>query len=77
MPVTDGQSSTRLADQGAGQAPGQQALYRCSFCGKDHQQVRRLIAGPRGVYICNECVGLCNEILNREHVPAGPSPASP
>ena len=35
---------------------------RCSFCGKRQEQVRRLIAGP-GVYICNECVSLCNEIL--------------
>lgn len=35
---------------------------RCSFCGKRQEQVRRLIAGP-GVYICNECVGLCNDIL--------------
>jgi ATP-dependent Clp protease ATP-binding subunit ClpX len=35
---------------------------RCSFCGKRQEQVRRLIAGP-GVYICNECVTLCNDIL--------------
>ena len=35
---------------------------RCSFCGKRQGQVRRLIAGP-GVYICNECVGLCNELI--------------
>lgn len=34
----------------------------CSFCGKRQDQVQRLIAGP-GVYICAECVGLCNEIL--------------
>ena len=40
---------------------------RCSFCGKEAKQVERLIAGP-GVYICNECVMLCNDILeNEEH----------
>jgi ClpX C4-type zinc finger len=38
---------------------------RCSFCGKAHTQVEKVIAGP-GVYICNECVGLCNEILEGE-----------
>ena len=36
---------------------------KCSFCGKRQNQVRRIIAGP-GVYICNECVGLCREILD-------------
>ncbi|HZJ69022.1 MAG TPA: ATP-dependent Clp protease ATP-binding subunit ClpX [Candidatus Eisenbacteria bacterium] len=38
---------------------------KCSFCGKDETQVSRLIAGP-GVFICNECVGLCDEILEEE-----------
>jgi ClpX C4-type zinc finger len=37
---------------------------RCSFCGKTSQEVAKLIAGP-GVYICNECVGLCTEILDK------------
>jgi ATP-dependent Clp protease ATP-binding subunit ClpX len=41
------------------------SLLRCSFCGKSSEQVRKLIAGP-GVYICNECVELCNEILDEE-----------
>ena len=36
---------------------------RCSFCGKPRDQVRRLIAGP-GVYICDECVLLCQEIVS-------------
>ena len=36
---------------------------RCSFCGKSQQEVRRIVAGP-GVYICDECVGLCMEIVN-------------
>ena len=38
---------------------------RCSFCGKSRDQVRKLIAGPT-VYICDECVGLCNEIMAEE-----------
>ena len=38
---------------------------RCSFCGKEQRMVKRLVAGPN-VYICNECISLCNEILNDE-----------
>jgi ATP-dependent Clp protease ATP-binding subunit ClpX len=38
---------------------------KCSFCGKSQEQVRKLIAGP-GVYICDECVELCNEILDED-----------
>jgi hypothetical protein len=37
---------------------------RCSFCAKLHTEVERLVAGP-GVYICNECVGLCNEVMDQ------------
>jgi ATP-dependent protease Clp ATPase subunit len=40
-----------------------QGHFTCSFCGKRREQTRRLIAGPNGVYICAECVALCNEIL--------------
>lgn len=40
-------------------------MLKCSFCGKSQKQVRKLIAGP-GVYICNECVDLCNEIIEEE-----------
>ena len=39
-------------------------VVNCSFCGKSSQQVRELIAGP-GVYICNECIDLCNDIVQR------------
>lgn len=39
---------------------------RCSFCGKPEEQVRKLIAGPEGVYICDECVGICSEIIEDE-----------
>lgn len=42
--------------------------YQCSFCGKNHHEVKRLIAGPRGVFICDECVQRCNEILAKEAV---------
>ena len=43
---------------------------KCSFCGKSQEQVRKLIAGP-GVYICDECVELCNEILDEELMDEG------
>jgi ATP-dependent Clp protease ATP-binding subunit ClpX len=43
------------------------AHLNCSFCGKSQDQVRKLIAGP-GVYICDECIDLCNEILDEELV---------
>ena len=36
---------------------------RCSFCNKTEDQVRKLIAGPSGVYICDECVEICSEII--------------
>ncbi|MEI3338729.1 MAG: ATP-dependent Clp protease ATP-binding subunit ClpX [Eubacterium sp.] len=39
---------------------------RCSFCGKSQDQVRKLIAGPNGAYICDECVDICNEIIEEE-----------
>ena len=47
--------------------------YRCSFCGKSQEQVHRLIAGPGGVYICNECIDLCREIIEDEQART-PSP---
>ena len=40
-------------------------LSMCSFCGKTHSEVKKLIAGP-GVYICNECIGVCSSILDKE-----------
>ena len=47
---------------------------KCSFCGKSQDQVKKLIAGP-GVYICDECVDLCNEILDEELFEGGPNAA--
>src|SRR3954470_23027660 len=38
---------------------------RCSFCGKGQKEVKKLIAGP-GVYICDECIDLCNDIISEE-----------
>lgn len=52
---------------------------KCSFCGKSQEQVRKLIAGP-GVYICDECVDLCNEILDDELIDTSrrsPQPVPP
>jgi ATP-dependent Clp protease ATP-binding subunit ClpX len=50
--------------------------YRCSFCGKSQDQVQRLIAGPGGVYICDECVDLCREIIEEEQSTVKPRPAT-
>ena len=43
-------------------------VLRCSFCNKTQDQVRKLIAGPKGknVYICDECIGICSEIMEEE-----------
>ncbi len=49
---------------------------KCSFCGKSQDQVKKLIAGP-GVYICDECVDLCNEILDEELFDGGPHTGGP
>jgi hypothetical protein len=46
-------------------APTTGVTMRCSFCGKDQTEVRKLIAGP-SVFICDECVGLCDKILANE-----------
>ena len=45
---------------------GEHNKVRCSFCNKSEDQVRKLIAGPEGVYICDECIDLCAEILEEE-----------
>lgn len=53
----------------------QEGVYLCSFCGKDQDQIKRLVAGPGGVYICDECVNLCKQIIDAEDTPA-PRPRS-
>ena len=40
--------------------------FRCSFCNKTQDQVRKLVAGPKGVYICDECIEVCTEIMEDE-----------
>ena len=61
-----------MADSG-GIAPGASRLptLSCSFCTKDKDSVAKLVAGP-GVYICNECVQLCNDILVQEQRASSP-----
>ncbi|MFL5759745.1 MAG: ATP-dependent Clp protease ATP-binding subunit ClpX [Thermomicrobiales bacterium] len=55
---------------------GGRVHYRCSFCNKGQEEVRRLIAGPNQVYICDECVQLCREIIEEEEpVPARAQPS--
>ena len=45
---------------------GKSPLLHCSFCGKNQHDVSKLIAGPSSIYICNECVELCNDIIREE-----------
>ncbi len=45
---------------------GSDSRVRCSFCGKTEDQVRKMIAGPGGTYICDECVDICHEIIQEE-----------
>jgi ATP-dependent Clp protease ATP-binding subunit ClpX len=49
-----------------------EAVLRCSFCGKSQDETQRLIAGP-GVYICDECVGLCGLLVADQPTPSFPS----
>ncbi|MFM2120730.1 MAG: hypothetical protein RL722_2198, partial [Pseudomonadota bacterium] len=51
-------------------ATGEKTLY-CSFCGKSQHEVKKLIAGP-SVFICDECIELCNDIIRDEVPPAEP-----
>ena len=50
----------------AGKSNDNTTKLRCSFCGKTEKQVRKLIAGPNDVFICDECISLCDEILEDE-----------
>lgn len=45
---------------------GTRQISHCSFCGKTQEQVERLIGGPNGIFICDECVALCDEIISEE-----------
>jgi hypothetical protein len=61
------------SDTAPGKAPGKAALLvNCSFCAKPSSAVAKVIAGP-GVYICNECIQLCNDILEEEQQASSPA----
>ncbi|MEZ5447405.1 MAG: ClpX C4-type zinc finger protein, partial [Gammaproteobacteria bacterium] len=53
-----------MSDNRQNKGEGDRLLY-CSFCGKSQHEVRKLIAGP-SVFICDECVELCNDIIREE-----------
>jgi ATP-dependent Clp protease ATP-binding subunit ClpX len=64
--------SGHSASEGA-TAPGPAKTLHCSFCFKSQHEVRKLISGPASVFICDECVALCNEIIaGPERRPARP-----
>lgn len=78
--IGDGRHATRLFARWLNRRRRREAgrPAACSFCGKMQAQVTKIIAGPGGVYICNECVGLCNDILAEELVlPPDGGPPSP
>ena len=54
-------------------AKNDERAVRCSFCGKRQEQVRRIMSGPNGVYICNECVELCTTLLREDMYETEPS----
>ena len=58
-----------MTDSGNAAGGGQVGTLYCSFCTKDKDSVAKLVAGP-GVYICNECIDLCTQILATETTPA-------
>ena len=52
---------------------GKRKHYTCSFCGKDQEQVHRMIAGPGGVAICDACIATCNQIIAEEEAKSSAS----
>ena len=71
MPVRDQEKRSRKLEIEKGieiemAIKGSEPRIKCSFCGKTEDQVRKLIAGPDGVYICDECVSICSEIMEEE-----------
>ena len=75
--MTSGAQAGTDSGTGTGTGSGSATIdVRCSFCFKPSTEVAKVIAGA-GAYICNECVGLCNEILQAElHKPADPEPGT-
>lgn len=70
LPEPAGGEARRPAGRGRG-------AIRCSFCGKAQEDVRRLIAGPNLIFICDACVGRCNRILDGEEVRATGAAGTP
>ena len=64
-----------MTDQSNGKGDDSGKLLYCSFCGKSQHEVRKLIAGP-SVFICDECVDLCNDIIREEVQEAAPEGSS-
>lgn len=63
--IIQGNPMARKKTKGEGGGEGGEGLLYCSFCGKNQHEVRKLIAGP-AVFICNDCVELCNDIIREE-----------
>ncbi|WP_410817409.1 ClpX C4-type zinc finger protein, partial [Paraburkholderia sp.] len=61
------EAHTSMADK---KGSNSEKLLYCSFCGKSQHEVKKLIAGP-SVFICDECIDLCNEIIRDEAAGAG------
>jgi len=55
---------------------GRTKVERCSFCGRDEDEVRRLISGSEGVYICDECVTICREVLEEDGIKTSVGPGA-
>ena len=69
-----GKEEGTTAQVAVGRSLPTKILY-CSFCYKSQHEVKKLIAGPGGIFICDECVGLCNEII--AGCPISSTPSSP
>src|SRR5215831_18435280 len=69
--MSDADKEAAAKAQSAGGSLPTKTLY-CSFCFKSQHEVRKLIAGPGGIFICDECVGLCNEIIGGRPIPSNP-----
>ena len=61
---------SRADGGGSGEGGGEEhsGFEFCTFCGRDRKEAGRMVAGPPGIYICEECVGLCNSILDQDRV---------
>ena len=66
-------TTDKTNDGGDGSSSGSGDAYSCSFCGKPQESVRRLIAGPSKIFICNECVGRCQQIIADDQPIAKPN----